>query len=196
MDMLKAIEECLVFSAISNEDVTSCTKSDNKRLLVSTPATEVQTAETVLSAILAAEKLGNDLDARLQNIVRESGLVHSNGLWYEGLAKILLERLKVLIEDGQESGLTGAAKEAFDNAKDIVQEFVRDHPVLTAVAVTLLVLALLMYAAPWAVEALGFSLEGPLEGSFAAAWQSVLGDVEAGSWFSFWQRLGMTWGKL
>ncbi|RDW58752.1 hypothetical protein BP6252_13228 [Coleophoma cylindrospora] len=195
MDLYNAIIECLGYSPHSNENITSRTAANNRRLTIFIPAIEVQTAEIVYSAILSAEKLGKDLDARVQDIVRESRLVHTNGLWYEGLAVSLLEHFRNLIEDGKASKLTGAAKEAFDKAKDIVQEFVHDHPVLTAVAVTLLVLALLMYAAPWAIEALGFTLDGPLEGSYAAAWQSELGDVEAASWFAFWQRLGMTWGK-
>ncbi|KAF2263400.1 hypothetical protein CC78DRAFT_581489 [Lojkania enalia] len=42
--------------------------------------------------------------------------------------------------------------------------------------------------------ALGFGELGPIEGSFAALWQSrYAGYVPSGSLFSFFQRLGMTW---
>jgi hypothetical protein len=164
MDMYKAIVDCLFGSNSYHENATSCVTSDNKRLLVSTTATEIQTAEDLLSVLLASEKLGNDLETRLKNIVKDSGLVHTNGLWYEGLARILLKRFESLIKEGQGANLTGAVKESFDKAKDTVEEFVHNHPILTSVAVTLLVLGLLMYAAPWAVQALGFTLDGPLEG--------------------------------
>ncbi|ATZ54633.1 hypothetical protein BCIN_10g06150 [Botrytis cinerea B05.10] len=195
MDMYKAIVDCLFGSNNYHEDTTSLAIYDNKLLLINTNATEIETAEALLSLLLTSEKLGDDLETRLKNIVKDSGLVHADGLWYEGLAKILLKRLESLIKEGQSANLTGAVKEAFDKAKGTVDEFVRNHPVLTSIALTLLVLGLLMYAAPWAVHALGFTLDGPLEGSFAAGWQSAIGNVEAGSWFAFWQRLGMTWGK-
>ncbi|TEY19552.1 hypothetical protein BOTCAL_1885g00010 [Botryotinia calthae] len=195
MDMYKTIVDCLFGSNNYHENTTSWAMSDNKRLLLNTNATEIQTAEALLSALLTSEKLGDDLETRLKNIAKDSGLVHADGLWYEGLAKILLKRFESLIKEGQDTNFTGAVKESFDKAKDTVEEFVHNHPILTSVALTLLVLGMLLYAAPWAVHALGFTLDGPLEGSFAAGWQSAIGNVEAGSWFAFWQRLGMTWGK-
>ncbi|TGO29035.1 hypothetical protein BPAE_0019g00050 [Botrytis paeoniae] len=195
MDMFKVIVDCLFCSDNYHENATYSTISDDRRLVLSTNSAEIQTAESLLSALLTSEKLSNDLETRLKNIVKNSGLVHTNGLWYEGLARILLKRFESLIKEGQSGNLTGAVKESFDKAKDTVEEFIRNHPVLTSIALTLFVLGLLMYAAPWAVHALGFTLDGPLEGSFAAGWQSAIGNVEAGSWFAFWQRLGMTWGK-
>ncbi|TGO07893.1 hypothetical protein BTUL_0239g00030 [Botrytis tulipae] len=195
MDMFKVIVDCLFCSNNYHENATSFAISDNQRHLLSTNTAEIQTAEALLSALLTSEKLGNDLETRLKNIVNDSGLVHTNGLWYEGLARILLKRFESLIKEGQSANLTGAVKESFDKAEDTVEEFIHNHPVLTSVALTLLVLGLLMYAAPWAVQALGFTLDGPLEGSFAAGWQSAIGNVEARSWFAFWQRLGMTWRK-
>ncbi|TGO40911.1 hypothetical protein BHYA_0029g00200 [Botrytis hyacinthi] len=193
--MLKVIVDCLFCSNDYHENATYSAISDNNRLVLSTNAAEERTAELLLSALLTSDKLGNDLETRLKTIVKDSGLVHTNGLWYEGLARILLKRFESLLKGGQNANLTGAIKESIDKAKGTVDDFIDNHPILTAVAVTLLVLGLLMYAAPWAVQALGFTLDGPLEGSFAAGWQSAIGDVEAGSWFAFWQRLGMTWGK-
>ncbi|KAF5878862.1 uncharacterized protein Bfra_001033 [Botrytis fragariae] len=195
MDMFKVIVDCLLCSNDYHENATYSAISDNNRLVLSTNAAEIRTAELLLSALLTSEKLGKDLETRLKDIVKDSGLVHTNGLWYEGLARILLRRFESLIEEGQGANLTGAVKEAFDKARVTVDDFVDNHPILTSVIITLLVLGLLMYAAPWAVHALGFTLDGTLEGSFAAGWQSAIGNVEAGSWFAFWQRLGMTWGK-
>ncbi|KAF7937949.1 uncharacterized protein EAE97_007745 [Botrytis byssoidea] len=195
MDMFKVIVDCLFCSNDYHENPTYSAISDNNRLVLGTNAAEEQTAELLLSTLLTSEKLGNDLETRLKTIVKDSGLVHTNGLWYEGLAKILLKRFEILLEGRNSANLTGAIKESFDKAERTVKDFIHNHPILTAVAVTLLVLGLFMYAAPWAVHALGFTLDGPLEGSFASGWQSAIGDVEAGSWFAFWQRLGMTWGK-
>lgn len=45
-----------------------------------------------------------------------------------------------------------------------------------------------------ALEILGFGELGPIEGSFAAGWQSrYAGYVPKGSLFSYFQRLGMKW---
>ncbi|KIW95157.1 uncharacterized protein Z519_03741 [Cladophialophora bantiana CBS 173.52] len=91
--------------------------------------------------------------------------------------------------------MAGAIKKAYDKAYDIASEFTRDHPVLAAAILTLVAIGILVYLAPWVIEALGFGELGPIEGSFAAFWQSTFPDVEAGSWFAWFQRLGMKWGK-
>lgn len=66
--------------------------------------------------------------------------------------------------------------------------FARDHPAYA----TLIALGVLAILTPWVIEALGFSELGPVEGSFAAAWQRLYaGFVPKGSLFSFFQRLGM-----
>ena len=163
MDLFRTIALCLGVSTTSDEAITSSHPSDNKIAIMVSP-TETETADRLISAIFASDKLGKSLGNRLEEIVKDSGLVRSNGRWYEGIAKVLLQRFESLIKDGQDAKFTGAVKEAFDKAQDVVNTFVHDHPVLTAVAVTLLVLGLLMYAAPWAVQALGFTLDGPLEG--------------------------------
>ncbi|EPE31182.1 hypothetical protein GLAREA_04149 [Glarea lozoyensis ATCC 20868] len=164
MGLYKAIAECFGHSSTFDESNPAFTSTNEKAIPVITPTTEVQTAEALISAISVAEKLGRNLEITLQNIVEDNGFVHSNGLWYEGIAKILLGYFETLVREGQDAKFTGAVKEAFEKANDVVREFVDDHPILTAVVVTLVVLGLLMYAAPWAVRALGFTLQGPLEG--------------------------------
>ncbi|KAK3703771.1 hypothetical protein LTR37_014217 [Vermiconidia calcicola] len=69
------------------------------------------------------------------------------------------------------------------------------HPVFAAAIVTVVAIGILVLLVPWVVEALGFAELGPVEGSFAAWWQSTFPDAEAGSFFSYLQRLGMRWGK-
>ncbi|KAF3311449.1 hypothetical protein TWF173_008271 [Orbilia oligospora] len=50
------------------------------------------------------------------------------------------------------------------------------------------------FAAPVAVSAYGFSAIGPVAGSYAAAWQSSIGVVQAGSTFAALQSAAMTGG--
>ncbi|EXJ55687.1 hypothetical protein A1O7_08616 [Cladophialophora yegresii CBS 114405] len=84
----------------------------------------------------------------------------------------------------------GPLKDAFVKAVDAAAGFARDHPVWT----TLIAVGILAVLLPWAVEALGFGVEGPAARTFAAWWQSrYAGYVPKGSLFSFFQRLGMKW---
>lgn len=101
-------------------------------------------------------------------------------------------------------------------AVDAVGEFAREHPLWTAAVVGVVVFGMMVLLTPYLLEALGFAELGPLEGkcfacfwaevkadgvgdlgSFAAGWQArYLGAVPKGSLFSFFQRLGMVWGKI
>ncbi|KAK5454968.1 hypothetical protein LTS15_005688 [Exophiala xenobiotica] len=92
--------------------------------------------------------------------------------------------------------MSGAKKEAYDKALAIASDFTKEHPVLIAAILTIVAIGILVYLAPWVVEVLGFGEFGPAEGSFAAFWQSTFPDVEAGSWFAWFQRLGMKWRKV
>ena len=107
-----------------------------------------------------------------------------------------------------------AMKDAYDKAAQVVEGvwgFVKEHPVFFA----LVALGILVILMPWAIEVLGFGELGPVEGmsvvvyvqgdilmrcllvgTFAAWWQSTYrGYVPARSLFSFFQRLGMVWGR-
>ncbi|KAF3181091.1 hypothetical protein TWF106_010830 [Orbilia oligospora] len=50
------------------------------------------------------------------------------------------------------------------------------------------------FAAPVILGAIGFSATGPVAGSYAAAWQSSIGVVQAGSTFAALQSAAMTGG--
>lgn len=89
----------------------------------------------------------------------------------------------------------GTMKDTYDKVREVAEEFVKEHPVLVEVLVIVVAIGILAVLVPWAVEALGFGELGPVAGSFAAWWQSTFPDVEAGSLFSYLQRLGMKWGK-
>ncbi|ERF76607.1 hypothetical protein EPUS_04427 [Endocarpon pusillum Z07020] len=191
MSFLKAIRECL-----TGQDEPEYTKTNDEKTEVGwrypeekntrpQPTTE-ELAASILSTLFTAEKSGHDLDRRVQDIVRSCG-------WYEGLAKRVLDGLVAAVKSGAAMG--GAMKEASDKATVAASDFVHEHPVFTAAVAVVVAIGILVLLAPWAVEALGFGELGPIEGSFAAWWQSTFPDVEAGSFFSYLQRLGMRWGR-
>lgn len=132
-------------------------------------------------------------------------------------AQCLLEALVDAINKGKP--MSDAMKKAFEKASVAARQFVREHPVLARVFVTIVALGVLALLVPWVIKALGFGILGPvkgkfpllsvfhsfgarrlranmsLAGSFAANLQSTFPNVPAGSWFSFFQKLGMKWGS-
>ncbi|OCL07168.1 hypothetical protein AOQ84DRAFT_342164 [Glonium stellatum] len=187
MGLLNEIFPCITARAKVNVPVHT---NEDKPItdLKSPPAqpTEEEIATSIISALFAAEKPGHDLERTLQDIVHSCG-------WYEGLAKRVLDLLENTIKCGKD--MVGAMKEADDKAAAEASDFVHEHPILTDVIITVIAIGILVILAPWAVEALGFGELGPIEGTFAAWWQSTFPDVEAGSLFGYFQRLGMKWGK-
>ncbi|RAL04043.1 uncharacterized protein BO80DRAFT_462191 [Aspergillus ibericus CBS 121593] len=71
------------------------------------------------------------------------------------------------------------------------QTFARDHPTALAVGGTGLALATAPLTGPALLGAVGFSATGPVAASLAAAWQSSIGVVQAGSLFSMLQGAAM-----
>jgi len=169
------------------------------------PQTTQSLAENVLSTLYAADINDEYLVQRLQDVVQETG-------WYENLATSVLNGLENALKAKAPMGQ--AMKDAYDKAAQVVGDiwgFVKEHPVFFS----LVALGILVILAPWAIEALGFGELGPIEGmsvvvyvqgdilmlcllvgTFAAWWQSAYrGYVPARSLFSFFQRLGMVWGR-
>ncbi|KAI9440354.1 hypothetical protein H4582DRAFT_1936382 [Lactarius indigo] len=148
------------------------------------PRTTESRAEGVLTALFNAKANDEHLFQCLQEEVHETG-------WYEGLAKAVLNGLTSALENGKPMGQ--AMKDVYEKVLQVIAdvwEFVKEHPIFF----TLVALGILVVLAPWAIEALGFGELGPIEGTFAALWQSKYGGyVPAGSLFSFFQRLGMVW---
>jgi len=184
MDLIKTIFPCLNGLEFDEDH-----PSDQKVSTVNTSTTEPKEEEiaaSIVSLLFSTEKRGYDLERLLQ------GEVHTCG-WYESLAKRILDGIVAALNASSTMG--GAMKEAFDKASAKVEEFMKEHPILTAVAVTVVAMGILALLTPWAISALGFGELGPIEGSFAALWQSTFPNVAYGSWFSFFQRLGMILGE-
>lgn len=140
-------------------------------------------AAYILALLSTAEYNDKHLEESLQDIVHESG-------WYENLAAAVLNSLESIVRAG--APVAGAMTDAVGKATAAAIGFAKEHPVFC----TIVALGVLVLLVPWAIEALGFGELGPIEGTFAAAWQArYAGYVPKGSLFSFFQRLGMVWGR-
>ena len=107
-------------------------------------------AGKILGLLLSAENSCSDLDLRLQKLVLPSG-------WSESLARCVLDGLVQALNTGLV--LAGKAKAAYDRASAAAAEFVKEHPMLTAIAIGMLAIL-----APRVVELLGFAVLGPVKG--------------------------------
>ncbi|KAI9861009.1 MAG: hypothetical protein M1824_002775 [Vezdaea acicularis] len=139
-------------------------------------------ATDVLFTLQSAEKPGVELQQSI------TGIVHQAGGWDEWIAKAILNALTNVLRAAERLGpvLQDTYDRACEEAKKI-PGIVRDHP-YWSIVVALGILAILT---PLVIYALGFTAEGVLAGSWAAAWQSTYGGfVEAGSLFSYLQKLG------
>ncbi|KAK4640526.1 hypothetical protein QC761_601960 [Podospora bellae-mahoneyi] len=127
--------------------------------------------------------------------------------WSEYLAEKILRALSDLLAtatDPQSRRSWGEAlSQAYDTSITIAEklfndliEYVKGHPyeIAATVLLSLVTFGVLVRLAPRVLVLLGFSAEGPVEGSWAAWFQSTYGGyVPKGSLMSYLQRLGMTW---
>lgn len=96
--------------------------------------------------------------------------------WTETIARHLLDGLVAALKAGKSMG--GVMQEAYDKVTPQVEKFIDEHPILTAVILTLVALCILAYAVPWAITALGFGELGPVEGKdFFCCWVLDVGDL-------------------
>ncbi|KAF1962821.1 hypothetical protein CC80DRAFT_461167 [Byssothecium circinans] len=161
--------------------------SEKQPLLSPTPIrTTEETAARVIDTLNTTKKRGSELQIALNDIVGECG-------WTERLVEWILVKLEQVLREAEK--LSPYLREAYEKsceAATAIKGFVKDHPVFC----TLVAIGVLVTIAPWMVEVLGFAEAGPVQGTFAAAWQArYAGYVPKGSLFSFFQRLGMKWAK-
>lgn len=108
--------------------------------------------------------------------------------WSDMIVRGILQGIENAIKSGATMGR--AARDAVAQSEEAAIEFASNHPVYSTV-IALGVMALLT---PWALEILGFGELGPIEGSWAAAWQrTYAGQVSKEAIFTYFQRLGMEW---
>lgn len=108
------------------------------------------------------------LRAKIDNIAHQQG-----GGWSEWLADRIrqgIEAVLLLLENEELERVMGPAmRDAYARACDaaeVFEGFVKEHPIATAVFVTVLAIGILVVLAPWVLEVLGFGELGPVEGEF------------------------------
>lgn len=153
--ILKAIMVCLGGS--DPESTTVQSPSEKKQTIIpndSRIANEI--ADEVIQALLRAEKGGEHLRRTLDNIVGASG-------WTEKIAEWTLAKLEQALKETSKLG--PALKLAYDKTLETayaIEGFVKEHPVFC----TVIALGVLVILAPWVIEALGFGVLGPVEGTY------------------------------
>ncbi|KAK4204938.1 hypothetical protein QBC40DRAFT_272030 [Triangularia verruculosa] len=127
--------------------------------------------------------------------------------WSEYLAEKILRALSDLLSTATDpetrKSWGEALSQAYDTSVSMAEElfvelvgYVKEHPyeIAATVLLSLVTFGVLVRLAPRVLVLLGFGAEGPVEGSWAAWFQSTYGGyVPKGSLMSYLQRLGMTW---
>lgn len=148
------------------------------------PPTDPRSPESIASAIVT-KILNADEPYLLEKQLKEE---FSTDGWTDAIAQAILRGLENAINSGAD--MARAASDAATQSRNAAVGFAADHPAY-AVLIALGILALLT---PWVLEILGFAELGPIEGSFAAAWQrTYAGYVPKNALFGYFQRLGMKW---
>ena len=146
--------------------------------------TDRRSSESIASDIVT-KILNADTRDLLQKEVNED--ISING-WSEAIAEAILQGLENAIKAGTE--MAQAAADAAAKSMNAAIEFATEHPIYA----TLIALGILALLTPGALGFLGFGELGPIEGSWAAAWQSrYAGYVLKRALFTYFQRLGMKW---
>ncbi|KAK4183565.1 putative HTH-type transcriptional regulator YdfL [Podospora australis] len=158
--------------------------------------------EHLISILLTAP--GPLPSSHLTTSLKSTAGLHAQD-WSTWLAEKLLHALEQTLSESDKSTWGEALTEAYNDAVELAEEmfwelvqYVKEHPLEIAATVLLSLFAfgVLVRLMPWVLELLGFAELGPVEGSFAAWWQRCYGGyVPKGALFSFFQRLGMVWGK-
>ncbi|KAM0483145.1 hypothetical protein ACHAPX_002591 [Trichoderma viride] len=195
MEALQDILSCLCGSFEPASDLYS----DEKHGLEydASLRTHDKVAADIVSILLRSEKHGASLKIQLDETVGTLG-------WSEMLAKRVLNALVGAIREGRDKMGPAFAKAYDDAAKEADSVFhslvedARNHPLelVATVLITVIAIGVLVVLAPYVLELLGFGELGPTAGTFASWWESTYaGYIPAGSMFSFFQRLGMIWGR-
>ena len=133
------------------------------------PARAHDAPAAIMATLLAARTRSPALTCKLDSIAE------SAGGWRQYLANSVrgaMESLVKKLRDHEEGSddVQGVLREAYEMAKEAAEacfEFAEEHPEVTMVVVTLLALGMLVYIAPVALEVLGFTELGPLEGELS-----------------------------
>ncbi|MCJ1238487.1 hypothetical protein MMC14_006476 [Varicellaria rhodocarpa] len=177
MDIIKAILPCFPLESSSHRTITTAANPqipNEKQIIYRQPSTlhtDEKTALRVLSVLQTTEKSpGPALSATIDSIVHEAGG------WKESIAKYVLAKLEAVIKAGEQ--MSPIMKKAYDWAYEEALKIIgfgKEHPVFY----TVVAIGVLLFLAPYVLEvlgfgtleAIGFGLEGPIEGLVARAFR-------------------------
>ena len=169
MHLLNDILSCLCLNDAAQYNVLEDRLSLDSTHEKKRPQTTESIAADILSTLYSAQANDKHLVQRVQDAVHETG-------WTENLAAAVLNGLENAFRN--ETPMGQAMKDAYDKASQVVSDilkFAREHPVFCAVVAV----GILVILAPWAIEALGFSSFGPVEG----IWVIGVTRYHADMWF-------------
>ncbi|KAI4146237.1 MAG: hypothetical protein L6R39_003535 [Caloplaca ligustica] len=117
-----------------------------------------EAATRIVNTLFEANKDSPPLIAQID------GIAHQAGGWSEWLAGKTREGLEAALKAGK--GMNTAVAAAYARACEaakVFEHFAEDHPLATAVFVTVIAIGVLVILAPYVVELLGFGELGPIE---------------------------------
>lgn len=128
-----------------------------------------EAAARIVNVLFAANQDGHPLIAHID------GIAHQAGGWSQWLADKIRKGMEEALKAGKEmnAALTAAYAKACEAAK-VFEHFVEDHPLTTAVFVTVIAIGVLVILSPYIIEILGFGELGPVEGELADFWCVVV----------------------
>lgn len=121
-----------------------------------------EAATRIVNVLFEANKDGVSVIARIDDIAIQAGG------WSQWLADKIRQGMEAALRAGKE--MSAAMAVAYDKACEaakVFEHFTEDHPLATAVFVTLIAIGVLAIMAPYVIELLGFGELGPIEGRLA-----------------------------
>ncbi len=161
MDLFSAINDCLFGGP--PEKMTSSTpakiRGDNEYKDYPSKRSDQDISADIVALFRNADCITPQLSKEVNDLVGPQG-------WTENIAKAVLAALETIIKHGRDK-VGGALNECIARAEEEAKscfQFAKDHPYLTAGFVTIVAIGVLVFMAPWVVEALGFGELGPIAG--------------------------------
>ena len=121
--------------------------------------THEEAAARIIIILFSAKKGCTHLSNHVNNIA------HAAGGWSQYLANKVREGMEAALKAGKKmSPVMAAAYDKAVEAAKVFEQFAEDHPLATAVFLTVIAIGVLVILAPYVLELLGFGELGPIEG--------------------------------
>lgn len=170
-DLLSAIFPCFPLrersiqlpTSHSNHQLNTSEKSSFLEAGVNPPRLTCEEAATqIVNVLFETNRDSFSLMAHIDDIAAQAGG------WSQWLADKIRQGMEAAIQAGKE--MSAAMAVAYDKACEaakVFEHFAEDHPLATAVFVTVIAIGVLAILAPYVIEFLGFGELGPIEGELA-----------------------------